>query len=118
MNLLEECPANQTATQHRQLIRQLNSSLKKEKIGITAQQLFFLYDASLRPGMIAAEYCREQTLHKSSLSRNLSRIEDMGLVFLKGEGKTKQIHMTEKGKFVINKALPVWKKFIEQNREG
>ena len=115
--VLGACLAGRTRLINRAITGLYDEALRDA--GITAAQLTtlsFIHELGpISPGDIA----RQLVLEKSTLSRNLGRMERNGWVTIsKGDaGHTQIIRCTRKGKAVIAKAVPKWREAQERARD-
>ena len=88
-------------------------------VGVTAGQLTtlsFIHELGpLAPGELAPRLMMD----KSTLSRNLSRMERNGWITIEpGEaGRTQALRITRKGRSVVARALPRWREAQAEARE-
>jgi DNA-binding MarR family transcriptional regulator len=79
-------------------------------LGITASQFTLLSQLAQQDGVTAVEIGFTLDIEKSTLSRNLKRLIDLGLILMdrpagrRGRG----LHLTPKGQAVIKEGYPVW----------
>ena len=79
-------------------------------LGITASQYTLLAQLASRDGITAVEIGTELDIEKSTLSRNLKRLLDLGHIVMdppagrRGRG----LHLTPKGQVVLKDAYPIW----------
>ncbi len=66
----------------------------------------------------ATDVCRLLRLDKSTLSRDLDRLLARGWVLATpGNGRTQQLKVTDAGRALLEKLLPVWESAQERVRE-
>ena len=115
--IMGACLAGRTRLLSRAITGLYDEALRDANI--TAAQLTtlsFIHELGpIAPGEIA----KELVLEKSTLSRNLGRMERNGWVTIaQGEaGHTQIIRVTRKGQAVIAKALPKWRAAQERAQE-
>tara|TARA_E500000318_G_scaffold102933_1_gene107583 strand:- start:586 stop:1044 length:459 start_codon:yes stop_codon:yes gene_type:complete len=107
--IMDACLCGRTRLLNRAITGLFDEALRDA--GITAAQLttlsFIHKSGPIAPGEIA----KQLVLEKSTLSRNLGRMERNGWVSISpGEaGHTQVIRITRRGTAVIAKALPMWR---------
>lgn len=80
--------------------------------GVTATQLSLLGSMRMTPGRTVSTLAEGIGLERTTLTRNLDRLERLGLVVSRpGEPGNRRIpEITEKGKALITQLLPLWRK--------
>ncbi|MFA6140100.1 MAG: MarR family winged helix-turn-helix transcriptional regulator [Hyphomicrobium sp.] len=100
------------ATRVRQLSRIVTRSYDDamRPLHITASQYTLLAQLAARDGVTAVEIGHELDIEKSTLSRNLKRLQNDGHISMdppagrRGRG----LHLTPKGQAILKDAFPVW----------
>jgi len=79
--------------------------------GITATQLSLLGGLRMMPGATVSEIAEARGFERTTLTRNLDRLEAMGLVASThaSRGNGRIVHITPRGKDLIEKLLPLWR---------
>jgi DNA-binding MarR family transcriptional regulator len=115
--IVGSCLAGRTRLLNRAITSLYDDSLRDA--GVTAAQLTtlsFIHELGpIAPGEIAKRLMME----KSTLSRNLGRLERNGWVSVaQGEaGHTQVVTITRRGRSVVEKALPMWRAAQARARE-
>jgi len=115
--IMGSCLAGRTRLINRAITGLYDEALREA--GLTAAQLTtlsFIHELGpISPGEVA----RRLMLEKSTLSRNLGRMERNGWVTIaQGDaGHTQVVRITRRGKAAIAKALPLWREAQERARE-
>jgi DNA-binding MarR family transcriptional regulator len=114
---ITEIAENTSATCLSTRIRQLNRIITRvyddamRPLGITASQFTLLTQLAQQDGITAVEIGHSLDIEKSTLSRNLKRLLQDGLLTMdppagrRGRG----LHLTPKGEMVIQHGFPVWR---------
>jgi DNA-binding MarR family transcriptional regulator len=110
--LADTTSASCIATRIRQLSRIITRVYDDalRPLGITASQFTLLSQLAQQDGVTAVEIGFTLDIEKSTLSRNLKRLIDLGLILMdppagrRGRG----LRLTPKGQAVIKDAYPVW----------
>ena len=104
-----ECIATRVRQLSRIVTRLYDDALRP--FGITASQFTLLTQLAQQDGITAVEIGTELDIEKSTLSRNLKRLLALGHLTMdppagrRGRG----LHLTPKGREVLQKAYPVWR---------
>ena len=86
-------------------------------VGMTASQVTILVSVvSSGGGLAAVELGQLLSIEKSTLSRNLRRMEKEGWIHVKSEGREQRITASTLGKTVLRKALPLWEEAQKKTR--
>ena len=112
-DIAENTGATCLATRVRQLSRIITRVYDDamRPLGITASQYTLLAQLASRDGITAVEIGFDLDIEKSTLSRNLKRLLSLGHIVMdppagrRGRG----LHLTPKGRDVIERGYPVWK---------
>lgn len=95
----------------RRLARLVNSLYDEalRPVGLTIGQLNLLVAiADLGDGATATRLARGLAIEKSTLSRDLARLEASGLVRRRDDGRSKRLELSADGAKKIEAALPLW----------
>lgn len=82
--------------------------------GLSTSQMSLLFLLSKRQGLTQKEICNIQYMEKSTLNRNLKRLFENEYV---SKDQFPEINITENGKALLEKAIPAWKKAMEEIRD-
>ena len=81
------------------------------RFGITATQLSLMGSVNMMPGRTVSEIAEARGFERTTLTRNLDKLESMGLVASNrpehGNGRIAEI--TPKGRALIKEMLPAWR---------
>lgn len=80
--------------------------------GITANQFSILMTCYNREGILLTKLAKTLGMERTTLSRNLSLLERMGMVSIAmgGDKRERRIAITKKGITLLEKGLPLWQK--------
>lgn len=106
----EDCFAMSLRLINRRVTNMYDEALRSLKI--TVHQLNIMMVIQEQKTISATELSEITMLTRSTLSRNLNRLKQDGLIELSGARSSKRqpIMLTEKGLDLLAKAKPVWKK--------
>lgn len=115
--LLEQCnPATCLVSKTMKINRLMNSIFRKHlaDIDITLSQLSMMFLICKKETLIQHEIGDFLYLEKSTVSRNLKRLLSGNFITKKGG---KQIQATNKGKKLVEQAIPKWEMAMNESRE-
>jgi DNA-binding MarR family transcriptional regulator len=78
--------------------------------GLTASQFSLLGAMSMQPGQTVSALAEERGFERTTLTRNLDRLEEMGLVLSAARGRSRVPALTGKGEALLKDLLPLWRK--------
>jgi DNA-binding MarR family transcriptional regulator len=80
--------------------------------GITANQFSILMATYNQEGILLTQLARTLGTERTTLSRNVSLLERLGMVSIAmgGDRRERRITMTKQGITLLEKALPLWQK--------
>jgi DNA-binding MarR family transcriptional regulator len=103
------CQCNKLRSASRKITRIYDDALRP--IGIKANQFTILIAVSLLGPVSITKISDKLGMERTTLTRNLSPLEKEGFVELHaGHGRTRNAVITVKGKAIIKKAKPAWRK--------
>ena len=106
---LSRCLVLNTVAAARTLLRRYDAKLKP--YGVTVQQFSLLAVIRFNPGEPAANLAPKIALDRTSLSRNLDRIEERGLVArVANTGNSRICALTPAGDALLDNLLEEWRK--------
>jgi len=74
-------------------------------LGITVPQLITLRAISMTPAITSAQLARECFVTAQGMVTNIAKLEAAGLIVRsKGEGRTLETHLTDKGRAILDRA--------------
>lgn len=105
---LANCLVLNTVSTARSLLRRHDAQLKS--FGVTVQQFALLAAIRYNPGKPVGSLADRVALDRTSLTRNLDRLERMGLVrrILPQSGNQRLCELTEQGDVLLDRLLEVW----------
>ncbi len=115
--LLEQCnPKNCIVSKTMKINRLMNQLFRKHlsEVGITLSQLSMMFLISKRSYIPQNEIGDILFLEKSTVSRNLNRLVQEKYIVKK---KNKMIHVTVKGKKLIERVIPKWEQAMDEARD-
>ena len=105
----DQCMVFNTRMAARAVTRRYDAYLREH--GITATQLTLLGGLGMMPGATVSEIAEARGFDRTTLTRNLDRLESMGLVgsthAKRGNGRI--VRITARGETLIEKLLPLWR---------
>lgn len=115
---LSNCLVLNTIRTARTLLRRYDARLRP--FGVTAQQFWLLAAIRFHPAEPVATLAQRVLLDRTSLTRNLDRLERKGLVRrVSGTvGNARLCELTESGDTVLNHLLPEWQQAQSELMEG
>ncbi len=86
---------------------QAHSKIIEKECGLSSAKLWMLYEISAKPGILVSQLARELSIHPSTCSNMLDKIEEMALVYRdRGKIDQRSVHLfiTGKGKKLLAQA--------------
>jgi len=84
--------------------------------GVTATQLSLLGAIRMLPGSTVSALADKRGFERTTLTRNLDRLEQMGLAASAAKGRARVPELTPKGETLLDELLPLWRKAQEDLR--
>ena len=84
--------------------------------GVTATQLSLMGAIQLLPGRSVSALADERGFERTTLTRNLDKLEQMGLAISTAEGRGRVAGLTPKGAALLEQLLPLWRQAQEELR--
>lgn len=112
---MKRCVANHTRMAARTITRAYDQALKP--CGLTVTQFTILVALTRTSFASITEMADRLALERSSLSRNLTRLEKMGLLRRRKEGRSQTIQITEEGTAKLEEAYPLWQEAQDKVEE-
>lgn len=105
---LANCLVLNTVAAARALVRRYDAQLKP--FGVTVQQFSLLAAVRYNPGATVGALSSRLHLDRTSLIRNLDRLEEKGLVTRadRAGGNTRVSELTEEGRVLLDRLLVEW----------
>lgn len=87
--------------------------------GITATQLSLMGAIRMIPGATVSELAEKRGFERTTLTRNLDRLEEMGLVASARpkRGNARIAHVTKQGEALLEQLLPLWRQAQAELRD-
>ncbi|MEE4164502.1 MAG: MarR family transcriptional regulator [Desulfocapsaceae bacterium] len=86
---------------------QAHSKITEKECGLSSAKLWMLYEISAKPGILVSQLARELSIHPSTCSNMLDKIEEKELIHRdrsKMDQRSVHIYLTDKGRQLLNKA--------------
>jgi DNA-binding MarR family transcriptional regulator len=84
--------------------------------GLTATQLSLMGGIRMSPGQTVSALADKRGFERTTLTRNLDRLEQMGLAESVAEGRGRVPALTAKGEALLDQLLPLWRKAQDELR--
>ena len=84
--------------------------------GVTATQLSLLGAIRMLPGSTVSALADKRGFERTTLTRNLDKLEARGLVASHAKGRARVPELTPKGETLLDELLPLWRKAQEDLR--
>lgn len=105
-----QCMVSNSRMAARAITRRYDAYLRPH--GMTATQLSLLGSVKSYPGLSVSELAEKRGFDRTTLTRNLDKLEAMGLVqssVREGRGQGRIAAVTDKGSAMIAQLLPLWR---------
>ena len=86
---------------------QAHSKIIEKECGLSSAKLWMLYEISVKPGILVSQLARELSIHPSTCSNMLDKIEEEELIHRnrsKVDQRSVHLFMTDKGQKLLAKA--------------
>jgi DNA-binding MarR family transcriptional regulator len=103
-----QCMVSNSRMAARAITRRYDSYLRPH--GVTATQLSLLGAIQLMPGSTVSQLAEARGFERTTLTRNLDKLEQMGLVASAAQGRGRVPALTPKGEALIAELLPLWRR--------
>jgi DNA-binding MarR family transcriptional regulator len=103
-----QCMVSNSRMAARAITRRYDSYLRPH--GVTATQLSLLGAIQLMPGSTVSHLAEARGFERTTLTRNLDKLEQMGLVASAAQGRGRVPALTPKGEALIAALLPLWRR--------
>ena len=108
--MIETCACNKVRTAARLVTRSYDDALRP--IGLRATQCSVLAAIAAQQdgAMSITELAEVMSMDRSTLKRNVTPLEDLGLLTVGVEGwrRSRSLSLTDKGRSALNAAIPLW----------
>jgi DNA-binding MarR family transcriptional regulator len=114
--VMQTCAANHTRRAARTITRAYDQALKPCGLKVTQ---FTILTALTKTSFDSISAMADQlALERSSLSRNLTRLEKQDLVRLTKSGRSQTIEITDAGREKLEEAYPLWREAQDEVEEA
>ena len=103
-----QCMVSNSRMAARAITRRYDAYLRP--YGVTATQLSLLGGMSMVPGATVSQLAEARGFERTTLTRNLDKLEQMGLVASATQGRGRVPALTKKGEALVAELLPLWRK--------
>ena len=103
-----QCMVSNSRMAARAITRRYDAYLRP--YGVTATQLSLMGGMSMVPGSTVSQLAEARGFERTTLTRNLDKLEQMGLVASAARGRGRVPALTKKGEALIAELLPLWRK--------
>lgn len=110
--VMRRCAANHTRRAARTITRAYDQALQPCGLKVTQFTILVALDQTSFDSITAM--ADQLALERSSLSRNLTRLEKQGLVRTTKTGRSQTIEMTDAGTDKLEEAYPLWREAQEK----
>ncbi len=114
MDDFAQCMVTNSRMAARAITRRYDSYVRHK--GVTATQLSLMGAIRMLPGKTVSALAEERGFERTTLTRNLDRLEQMGLATSSPEGRGRVPRLTQKGEALLVELLPLWRKAQEELR--
>jgi DNA-binding MarR family transcriptional regulator len=84
--------------------------------GVTATQLSLMGAISMLPGSTVSTLADKRGFERTTLTRNLDKLEQMGLVTSQAQGRGRVPALTSQGAALLEQLLPLWHRAQDELR--
>jgi DNA-binding MarR family transcriptional regulator len=102
-----QCMLSNSRMAARAITRRYDAYLRP--FGVTAMQFSLLGGIGLRPGASVSALAEERGFERTTLTRNLDKLEAMGLARSTVQGRGRVPALTGDGEALVAKLLPLWR---------
>jgi DNA-binding MarR family transcriptional regulator len=103
-----QCMVSSSRMAARAITRRYDAYLRPH--GLTATQLSLLGSIRMLPGSTVSQLAEARGFERTTLTRNLDKLEQMGLVTSVAQGRGRVAEITPKGKDMLRDLLPLWRR--------
>src|SRR5689334_13143133 len=118
MDDFSQCLVSNTRMAARAITRRYDSYLRPH--GVTATQFSLLGAIVEMPGATVSEIAEKRGFERTTLTRNLDKLEVLGLVTAAhpGRGNARISVLTPKGRELVDKLVPLWRQAQAEMRDA
>jgi DNA-binding MarR family transcriptional regulator len=102
-----QCMVSNSRMAARAITRRYDAYLRPH--GMTATQLSLLGSIRMLPGSTVSQLAEARGFERTTLTRNLDKLEQMGLVTSVTQGRGRIVEITPTGKAMLRELLPLWR---------
>lgn len=108
--------SNCASTRLHRLVRLVDDIYRKhlQAIGLSESQMSILLTLASEGAMLQSNLGKILHLQRSTVTRNLDRLVQSGILTKKGPPTKPEIHLTRKGKNMVKKVKPAWEAAVEE----
>ena len=103
-----QCMVSNSRMAARAITRRYDAYLRPH--GVTATQLSLLGSIRMLPGSTVSQLAEARGFERTTLTRNLDKLEQMGHVTSVAQGRGRVAEITPQGKDLLRELLPLWRK--------
>jgi DNA-binding MarR family transcriptional regulator len=103
-----QCMVSNSRMAARAITRRYDAYLRPH--GVTVTQLSLLGSIRMLPGSTVSQLAEARGFERTTLTRNLDKLEQMGLVTSVAQGRGRVAEITAEGKELLRELLPLWRK--------
>ena len=103
-----QCMVSNSRMAARAITRRYDAYLRPH--GVTATQLSLLGSIRMLPGSTVSQLAEARGFERTTLTRNLDKLEQMGLVASAAHGRGRVPALTRQGEALIAELLPLWRR--------
>lgn len=103
-----QCMVSNSRMAARAITRRYDAYLRP--YGVTATQLSLMGGMRMVPGSTVSQLAEARGFERTTLTRNLDKLEQMGLVASAAKGRGRVPALTQKGEALVAELLPLWRK--------
>jgi DNA-binding MarR family transcriptional regulator len=102
-----QCMLSNARMAARAITRRYDAYLRPH--GVTATQLSLLGSIRMLPGSTVSQLAEARGFERTTLTRNLDKLEAMGLVTSAAQGRGRVAEITARGRDLLRDLLPLWR---------
>ena len=101
------CMVSNSRMAARAITRRYDAYLRPH--GVTATQLSLMGGIRLLPGATVSQLAEARGFERTTLTRNLDKLEQLGLVASLAQGRGRVAALTRNGEALLDRLLPLWR---------
>ena len=109
-----QCMVSNSRMAARAITRRYDSYVRQ--YGVTATQLSLMGAIRMLPGSTVSALADKRGFERTTLTRNLDKLEQMGLVRSAAAGRARMPELTPRGEALLEQLLPLWRKAQDELR--